>query len=50
MNDVHLADFIESEFLGEQVDAIKMISEYVSQLRTVGKGYGAWHFDQTLLK
>jgi len=50
VNDVHLADFIESEFLGEQVEAIKMISEYVSQLRRVGKGHGAWHFDQTLLK
>ncbi|GJT23786.1 ferritin-4, chloroplastic-like protein [Tanacetum coccineum] len=28
-NDVQLADFVESEFLGEQVEAIKKISEYV---------------------
>lgn len=35
-----MADFIESEFLGEQVDAIKKISEYVAQLRRVGKGHG----------
>jgi len=48
-NDVQLADFIESEFLGEQVEAIKMISEYVAQLRRVGKGHGTWHFDQMLL-
>ncbi|XP_051130386.1 ferritin-3, chloroplastic-like [Andrographis paniculata] len=49
-NDPQLADFVESEFLGEQVDAIKKISEYVSQLRRVGKGHGVWHFDQMLLQ
>ena len=48
-NDVQLADFVESEFLGEQVEAIKKISEYVAQLRRVGKGHGVWHFDQALL-
>ncbi|KAI9102157.1 hypothetical protein K1719_023667 [Acacia pycnantha] len=48
-NDAQLADFIESEFLGEQVEAIKRISEYVAQLRRVNKGHGVWHFDQTLL-
>ncbi|CAI8586342.1 unnamed protein product [Vicia faba] len=46
--DVNLADFVESEFLGEQVEAIKKISEYVAQLRRVGKGHGVWHFDQVL--
>ncbi|XP_010257051.1 PREDICTED: ferritin-3, chloroplastic [Nelumbo nucifera] len=49
-NDAQLADFIESEFLAEQVDAIKKISEYVAQLRRVGKGHGTWHFDQMLLQ
>lgn len=48
-NDVQLADFIESQFLAEQVEAIKRISEYVAQLRRVGKGHGVWHFDQKLL-
>ncbi|KAG2245175.1 hypothetical protein Bca52824_092978 [Brassica carinata] len=48
--DVHLADFIESEFLTEQVEAIKKISEYVAQLRRVGKGHGTWHFNQMLLE
>ncbi|KAI4306492.1 hypothetical protein L6164_029766 [Bauhinia variegata] len=48
-DDVQLADFVESEFLGEQVEAIKRISEYVAQLRRVGKGHGVWHFDQMLL-
>ncbi|KAG8390142.1 hypothetical protein BUALT_Bualt01G0052800 [Buddleja alternifolia] len=49
-NDVQLTDFIESEFLAEQVESIKKISEYVAQLRRVGKGHGAWHFDQMLLQ
>ncbi|KAM7526525.1 hypothetical protein LguiA_016427 [Lonicera macranthoides] len=48
-NDPQMADFIESEFLSEQVEAIKKISEYVAQLRRVGKGHGVWHFDQMLL-
>ncbi|KAI4370513.1 hypothetical protein MLD38_018863 [Melastoma candidum] len=49
-NDVQLSDFVESEFLGEQVEAIKKTSEYVAQLRRVGKGHGVWHFDQMLLR
>lgn len=48
-NDPQLADFIESNFLNEQVEAIKKIADYVSQLRRVGKGHGVWHFDQSLL-
>ncbi|XP_015874633.2 ferritin-4, chloroplastic [Ziziphus jujuba] len=47
--DAHMADFIESEFLTEQVESIKKISEYVAQLRRVGKGHGVWHFDKVLL-
>nr|XP_009382874.2 PREDICTED: ferritin-4, chloroplastic [Musa acuminata subsp. malaccensis] len=48
-NDAQMSDFIETEFLGEQVEAIKKIAEYVAQLRRVGKGHGVWHFDQMLL-
>ncbi|GMN40407.1 hypothetical protein TIFTF001_009635 [Ficus carica] len=48
-NDPQMADFIESEFLTEQVESIKKIAEYVAQLRLVGKGHGVWHFDQKLL-
>ncbi|KAL3850576.1 hypothetical protein ACJIZ3_012458 [Penstemon smallii] len=39
-NDVQLTDFVESEFLEEQVESIKKISEYVAQLRRVGRGHG----------
>ncbi|XP_061954451.1 ferritin-1, chloroplastic-like [Populus nigra] len=48
-NDPQLQDFIDSEFLKEQVESIKKIAEYVTQLRMVGKGHGVWHFDQMLL-
>lgn len=48
-NDPQMADFVESEFLTEQVESIKKIAEYVAQLRLVGKGHGVWHFDQKLL-
>ncbi|KAJ7964242.1 Ferritin [Quillaja saponaria] len=48
-NDVHFVDFVESTFLTDQVEAIKKMSEYVAQLRRVGKGHGVWHFDQMLL-
>ncbi|XP_009369213.2 ferritin-3, chloroplastic [Pyrus x bretschneideri] len=47
--DPQLTDFVETEFLAEQVEAIKKISEYVAQIRRVGKGHGVWHFDQALL-
>nr|GMD18817.1 ferritin-3, chloroplastic-like [Ipomoea batatas] len=48
-NDTQLTDFVEEEFLAEQVESIKKISEYVAQLRRVGDGHGVWHFDQMLL-
>ncbi|KAK7300890.1 hypothetical protein RJT34_11741 [Clitoria ternatea] len=48
-NDMQFVDFIESEFLVGQVEDIKKISEYVAQLRRMGKGHGVWHFDQMLL-
>lgn len=48
-NDPQLTDFLDSEFLSEQVEAIKKVSEYVAQLRRVGDGHGVWHFDQMLL-
>lgn len=48
-NDPQMADFVESEYLAEQVESIKKISEYVAQLRRVGKGHGVWHFNQMLL-
>jgi len=48
-NDGQMTDFIEGNFLTPQVEAIKKVSEYVSQLRRIGKGHAVWHFDQMLL-
>ncbi|WVY90353.1 hypothetical protein V8G54_035867 [Vigna mungo] len=39
-NDAQFVDFLESHFLVDQVEDIKKISEYVAQLRRVGKGHG----------
>jgi ferritin heavy chain len=38
----------EGHFLQEQAEAIKVVSEYVSQLRRVGKGLGVFEFDRYL--
>jgi len=38
----------EGHFLQEQAEAIKTVSEYVSQLRRVGKGLGVFEFDKYL--
>lgn len=48
-NDSQMTDYIEGHFLTEQVEAIKQVSEYVAQLRRIGKGHAVWHFDQVLL-
>jgi len=47
-NDGQMTDFIEGNFLTPQVETIKKVSEYVSQLRRIGKGHAVWHFDQML--
>ncbi|KAI5054696.1 hypothetical protein GOP47_0029841 [Adiantum capillus-veneris] len=47
-DDPQLQDFIEGEFLKTQVEDIKKVSVYVSQLRRVGKGHGVYHFDLQL--
>ena len=46
--DSQMCDWIESNFLTEQVDAIKMLGDYCTQLRKVGTGHGEWHFQKEL--
>ena len=36
----------EGELLSGQVEDVKKVSEYVSQLRRVGTGHGVFHFDR----
>merc|ERR1712224_676421 len=46
--DSQLMDFVESEFLEDQLNSIKEISDWVTQLRRVGDGQGEFLFDQGL--
>jgi ferritin heavy chain len=48
-SDPQMADYITAEFLSEQVDAIKMISDMVTQLgRVGGDGLGLYLWDKEL--
>ncbi|XP_064482398.1 soma ferritin-like [Ornithodoros turicata] len=48
-NDAQLCDFLESEYLKEQVEAIKELSDYVTNLKRVGPGLGEYMFDKETL-
>ena len=46
-NDPQFCDFIESEYLEEQVTAINEIKKYIEQLKRIGDdGAGVWQFDR----
>lgn len=44
-----MMDFIEANFLAEQIHSIKQRSHYVNTLRRLGEGLGEYHFDKTTL-
>ena len=46
---VQMADFIEGNYLHEQVEAIKEIGGYITNLKRVGPGHGEYHFDRDTL-
>ncbi|KAI8341937.1 ferritin-like superfamily [Chlamydoabsidia padenii] len=48
--DPNFCDFNESRFLDEQVQAIKTLSDMVTQLNRVGEGLGVYLWDQQLYK
>jgi len=48
-SDAQLCDFLESNYLEEQVDAIKEIGNHVSQLKRVGPGMGEYLYDKESL-
>ncbi|XP_070538591.1 soma ferritin-like [Ptychodera flava] len=48
--DPHLSDFIEGEFLKEQVESIKEMSDMITNLKRVGSGVGEFLFDKELDK
>ncbi|CAL8115900.1 unnamed protein product [Orchesella dallaii] len=47
-NDPQLCDFLETNYLEEQVHAIKEISDFVTRLKRVGAGLGEYLFDKEL--
>ncbi|XP_019762844.2 soma ferritin-like [Dendroctonus ponderosae] len=46
--DVNLCDYLETNFLQEQVTSIKEIADYVTNLKRVGEGLGVVVFDNKL--
>lgn len=48
-NDAQMCDWIESHYLTEQVEAIKELSEYITNLKRVGTGLGEYIFDKETL-
>lgn len=46
---MQLTNWLESEFVDEQVKAIQQLSEYVTTLKRVGSGLGEHIFDRQTL-
>jgi len=44
-NDAHLCDFLESNFLNEQVDAIQELGKLIINAKRCGEGLGVYQFD-----
>jgi len=47
--DAQMTDFIEGNFLTEQVESIKKMSEYIAMLKRCGPGLGEFQFDKLTL-
>ncbi|KAH9527122.1 soma ferritin [Dermatophagoides farinae] len=48
-NDAQFADFIETHYLTEQVEAIKKLADYITNLERCGPGLGEYLFDRHTL-
>ena len=46
---LQMCDFIEGNYLHEQVDAIKELAGHCTNLKRVGPGHGEYHFDRETL-
>lgn len=46
--DSQFQDFLESEYLAEQVEAQKELGDMITQIIRCGKGLGVYQFDKTL--
>jgi len=48
--DAQMCDFLETEYLEEQVKAIKEIGDHITQLKRVGPGMGEYLYDKENLQ
>ncbi|CAM6031358.1 unnamed protein product [Sphagnum compactum] len=48
-SDPQFCDFLEREYLNEQVEAIKKLADYITNLKRVGPGLGEYLFDKETL-
>merc|ERR1711892_64685 len=46
--DAHLCDYIEAEFLGEQVEGIKEIGDMITKIKRAGEGLGLHIMDKEI--
>jgi len=46
--DAHLCDFLESEYLNEQVDSIKEIADMITKIKRAGDGLGLHLMDKEM--
>merc|ERR1711892_412406 len=46
--DAHLCDYIEAEFLGEQVEGIKEIGDMITKIKRAGDGLGLHIMDKEI--
>ena len=49
LGDAHLCDFLESEYLTEQVDGIKEIGDLVTKMKRAGDGLGLHVIDKEIM-
>jgi len=49
-NDGHMTNFLEDQFVTEQVEAIKELSDMITRLKRAGPGLGEYLFDKDLSK
>jgi len=48
VGDCQLMDFLESEYLEEQVSSMKELGDMITQMKRCGKGLGVYEFDKSL--
>ena len=48
MNDTQFCEYLESEFLDEQIESIKQIGDLITKLKRAGPGLGEYIFDKDI--